>query len=117
MDSSSNHLEEIIQKLKEYAEVRLNLFRLRAIHKFSGFMATVVTTLFFLVFFGAILLCITIGAAFLLGEFLGKTYLGFFALAGIYLVIAIILYIKRDSLIRKPIHNKLIQELADEDIL
>ncbi|MDE3213740.1 MAG: phage holin family protein [Bacteroidota bacterium] len=117
MDQSSNHLEEFFQKLKEYVEVRLNLFKLRAVHKISGFMSYVVSTMVFLVLFGAILLCVTIGVALLLGELLGKTYLGFFAVAVLYLIVTLILYVKRDTLLRKPIQDKLIQELSEEEIL
>jgi ABC-type uncharacterized transport system fused permease/ATPase subunit len=117
MEHLTNNLEEIFQKVKEYAEVRFDLFRLKAISKLAGFMSYIVTTLFFMVFFGAILLCITLGAALWLGELFGKTYLGFFGVAGIYLVIAIILYIKRETLIRKPMSDRLIKELSEEDIL
>ena len=43
MDSKPTTVEELFQKLKEYADVRLDLFKLKSVNKISGFMSSVIT--------------------------------------------------------------------------
>jgi hypothetical protein len=75
----------------------------------AGIMVAVV--FFFFIVFGSIAL------AFGLGDWLGKTWAGFLVVAGLYLLIAIVVWAARAKLIRLPIMNALIQQLfkADDD--
>lgn len=113
MESKPTNVEELYQKLREYADVRLNLFKLKSINKVSAIMASIVTIIVLIILFGAILLCITIGAGFLIGEWVGKVYYGFFIVGGIYLIIGLVIYSMRDKLIKTKVSNKLIKELID----
>lgn len=113
MESKPTNVEELYQKLREYAEVRLNLFKLKGINKASGLMSSVITMIVVFILFGTVLLCITIGAGFLIGEWTGKVYYGFFIVGGIYLIIGLVLYSMRNKLIKTKISNKLIKELID----
>ena len=113
MEGKPTNVEELFQKLKEYADVRLNLFKLKSISKASGFMSSVVTTVILVILFSAVLLCITIGASLLIGAWVGKAYWGFFIVGGIYLIIGLVIYSKRDKLIKTKVSNKLIKELID----
>jgi hypothetical protein len=47
-----------------------------------------------------------------LGELLGETYYGFFSIALLYLVIALLLYIFKNEWIKKPISNFVIDQLV-----
>ncbi len=113
MESKPTNVEELFQKLKEYADTRLALFKLKGINKVSGFMSTVLTMLVLVLLLFAILFCITIGAALVIGAWVGKTYCGFFIVAGIYLIIVLVLYSMRGKLIKGPVSNKLIKELMN----
>ncbi len=106
-------MEELFEKLKDYADTRINLFRLKSINKASGLMSSVITMVILSVFFFLVLLCITIGAAILIGEWTGKVYCGFFIVAGIYLIIGLVFYFMRDKWLRAPVSNKLIKEIID----
>ena len=113
MESKPTNVEELFQKLREYAEVRLDLFKLKSINKISGFMSAVVTMIILITLFSAVLLCITIGAALLIGAWIGRAYYGFFIVGGIYLILGLVIYSMRDKLIKTKVSNKLIKELID----
>jgi hypothetical protein len=113
MENTNNSVEELLEKLKEYADIRINLFKLKSIDKISGFTATLMTSLILVILLSGVLICLTIGLALLIGSLLGKTYLGFFILGGIYIIIGLVFYSKREKLIKTPVSNKLIKELVD----
>ena len=113
MEGKPTNVEELFQKLKEYGDVRLNLFKLKSINKFAGFMSLAMTSIVLIIIFSVILLCITVGAALVIGELVGKIYCGFFIVGGIYLIIGLVIYSMRDKLIKTKISNKLIKELID----
>jgi uncharacterized membrane protein len=113
----TNSMEELFLKLKEYADVRLDLFRLKSTNKIAALMSFLISIVFFIIFFGMVLACLTVGLALLLGELLGKTYLGFFATAGLYIIVGIILYAKKDKFVKKPITDKIIKEFSEEDVI
>jgi hypothetical protein len=113
MEGKPTNVEELFQKLKEYADVRLNLFKLKSINKLSGFMSISITIVILIFIFSTVFLCITVGAALLIGEWVGKIYYGFFIVGGIYLIIGLVIYSMRDKLIKNKVSNKLISELTD----
>jgi hypothetical protein len=113
MENKPTNLEELFEKLREYADTRIDLFKLKSINKVSGFMSSVIASLVLVVILCSVLLCITIGAALLIGAWLGETYLGFFIIGVIYLITGLVLYSMRGKLIKAPISNKLIKELMD----
>ena len=111
MENESNNVEELFQKLRDYADTRLDLFKLKSINKVSGFMSSVISILILIILLSIVLMCITIAVALLIGAYLGKTYYGFFIVGGIYLIIGLILYSMREKLIKTPVINKLIREM------
>ena len=52
---------------------------------------------------------VNIGIGLWLGEILHKNYYGFFALAGIYLIIGLIFFAGRNTWLRTPIANSIIK--------
>ncbi|MEP6951425.1 MAG: phage holin family protein [Ginsengibacter sp.] len=113
MENKPTNLEELFEKLKEYADTRIDLLKLKSIQKVSGFTSSVLTGLILLVILSTVLLCITIGLALLIGWWIGITYLGFFIVAGIYIIIGLVLYSQRGKLFKIPISNSLIKKLID----
>jgi hypothetical protein len=113
MESNPTTIEELFQKLKDYADVRLDLFKLKSINKMSGFMSSIMTMIILVAIFSAVVLCITIGLALLVGSWLGNAYYGFFIVGGIYLIAGLVIYSLRDKLIKNKVSDKLIQELID----
>jgi hypothetical protein len=113
MDNKPANLEELFEKLRDYAETRVDLFKLKSIHKISGFMSSLIASLVLVILLCTVLLCITIGLALLIGAWIGSYYAGFFIVGALYLIIGLVFYSMRGKLIKTPISNKLIKELID----
>ncbi len=113
MEDKATGLEELFNKAKDYAETRLDLYKLIVIKKVTAFFSTFVTMIILLMILFTIILCISIGAALLLGAWLGASYYGFFIIAAVYLIIGLVLYSMRGSLLKNSVSNKLIKEMVD----
>lgn len=108
--------EELAENIKEYVNARIESVKLSAAEKSSAVIANVIAGLvvagvffFFIVFAG-------MSVAFLLGEWIGKTWAGFLIVAGLYLLIGIVVWSAREKIIRLPVMNALIKQLfRDED--
>jgi len=113
MENNTSNLEELFDKVKDYADTRINLFKLKAINKVSSFLSTLVSTLILIAILILVIFCITVAVALLIGEWIGSAYLGFFIVAGIYIVIGLIIYSARTKFLKEPISNTLLKELID----
>ena len=58
---------------------------------------------------------LNIGIALLIGDLLGKIWLGFFALTGFYGVVALVVYLLRNYLIKKAVKNSVIKILLKDE--
>ena len=110
MEENLNGLETLIEKAAVYGKTSIELIRLQAVDKTSDKISSFTPGVVLCVITSCFLFLINIGAALWLGEVIGKTYYGFFALAGFYAVVACIFrlfFFKRtkrffyDLLIRK----------------
>ncbi len=113
MENKSTNVEELFQKLTDYAETRIDLFKLKTIDKVSGYMSSAITICLLAVLFLTLLFCITVGVALVIGEWTGEAYYGFFIVGGIYLILGLVFYSMRKKWLKVPISNRLIKELFD----
>jgi hypothetical protein len=113
MENKPTSVEELFYKLKDYADTRLNLFKLKAINKISSFMSTLIVSVFLIVLLFLVLICITVGLGLLIGSWLGNAFWGFFIMAAIYIIIGLVLYSSRNKLLKQPVSDRLIKELID----
>jgi hypothetical protein len=106
LEELKENVDNIQENTKAYIETSL------AYYKLLGFkVAMKSTTLmvkFFLIAFCLmiVLLFISIAGAFVFGEMLNSYPLGFLSVAGIYLVLAILLYFIKDRIVEGPILAK-----------
>ncbi len=113
MENQTTSIESLIDKLRNYGETRLELIKLKAINKSSGFVSVIVTYLVVIIILVCCFLFINIGIALLLGELLGKLYYGFFIVAAFYAVAGMILFKLKDKWIKTPVINMMLKELSD----
>jgi len=106
-------MEELFQKLRDYIEVRFELFKLKSINKGAGLLSASITIVILIIFFSACLMCLSVGGALLIGQLIGKSYAGFFIMGGLYLIIGLIFYSMRHKLVKTKVTNKLIKEFID----
>ena len=108
MNKSLNNDDNILEKALHYVQTSLELYQLKTIQKAAAIGSSLVSSLFIFTFIWIAFLIANIGLALWLGEVLGKSYLGFLCSAGLYLVLALIVYSGRKSLILKPFENFLL---------
>lgn len=112
MENKPTSVEELFYKLKDYGETTLDLYKLKAINKVSGFLSNLIVGLLLIVLLFLVLVCITIGLGLLIGSWLGNI-LGFFIMAAIYIIIGLVLFSGRKKILKEPVANNLIKELID----
>ncbi len=106
-------VELLLERIRNYIETRLDLFKLKAIDKSSGVISTVISlTIVFLILLITIIL-VNIGLALIIGEWLGKLWYGFMIMAGLNALIAILIYVLRNKWIKTPVSNSMIKNLLD----
>ena len=115
MSNSFEKWEGLSGHVKEYINTRVELTKLQIAEKtslvVSQLIAGAIVALFFLLF----LIFGSIAGAWALSTWLGKPYLGFLIVAGIYLVLGIIVWAGRGRLLRFPIMNAIIKQLRRKD--
>lgn len=113
MENQSTPVESLIDRVKSYVETRIDLLRLKAIDKSSSFLSLLLSMIVVILVSFISVMMISVGLALLLGDWLGKSYYGFFIVGGIYLITGLVLYSMRDKLLRSPIANSMIKNLMD----
>ncbi len=111
MEPNISTIDSLFQKAGEYVDTRVDLLKLKAIDKSSDVASSLLSRLaiIMIVLFFAILL--NIGIALVLGEMLGKTYYGFFIMAGFYGITGLVFYSFRNKWLKAPISNLMIKKL------
>lgn len=109
-------IEVLFDKVESYTKTTLELYRLRAIDKITDVFATIASSLIIAVIIALFFILISIGLALYLGELLGKSYYGFFALSGFYALIALIIAMNRRAWLEIKLNDFLINQIfKDKD--
>lgn len=113
-DKKEKGIEDIFSDAKEYVDIRVEHIRLTAVEKGAKIFADLITN-------GAVILCFML--AFLFGTFtlalflsdvLGSYTRGFGCVAGIYIVLAIIVYLTKDKFMEPGLINLFIRKYFDK---
>ena len=113
MENKTTNVEELFYKLKDYADTRMDLFKLKAISKVSGILSSIISAVVLVLILFMVLICITVGLSLLIGSALGHIWLGFLIMAGIFIIIGLIMFMSRSKLLKTPISNKFIKDFVD----
>jgi hypothetical protein len=107
-----NKLEKMFTDIKEYAETRLDIVVLDAQDKATHVISSIASAAIMGTLGLLILMFLSIGAAWSLGEYLESPSIGFFSVAGFYLLVALILFLNREKWIKLPIINSIIKKIT-----
>lgn len=107
-------IERLFEKVESYVKTTLELYRLKAIDKITDVFATIACSMIIGVIIALCFILLSLGLALYLGELLGKSYYGFFALGGFYGLVAIIMAMNRKEWIEININNFLIKQIFKE---
>lgn len=114
MENVFTTVEEIAIDIKEYINNRIAGMKLSVAEKTSQVLANLWAGMIVIMVFFFFMIFAGIALSFGLGEWIGKTWAGFLVVAILYLLIGMIVWTARGRLLRKPIMNKLIQQLFND---
>ena len=113
MDEQTGLIESLIEKGEQYGKTTLELLKLKTLDKSADVASNLVSWLIVFIFAVLFFLILNIGVALWLGELLGKSYYGFFIVAGFYALLALIFSIFRKQLIKNPVNNSIIEQVLE----
>jgi len=115
MEKTFAKAEELVDSVKEYINNRIDAVKLSAAEKGSAIAANLLAGIFVALILFLFIIFAGIAVAFVLGEWMGKMWLGFLLVAGLYLLLAIMVWATRGRIIRLPVMNGLIKQLFSGD--
>jgi uncharacterized membrane protein YgcG len=107
--------EELIDHVKEYVNNRIDAAKLQAAEKSSKMLsnaiaiAVVAAIMLVFVIFGSM------AAAFALSAWMGPMYSGFLVVGATWLVLALLILVSRENILRTPIMNKMLHEMFRDE--
>ncbi|MDQ6757963.1 MAG: phage holin family protein [Bacteroidota bacterium] len=113
MENQSTSIETLIERVKSYVETRIDLLKLKAIDKSSSFLSLLITMIVVILIALIFFIFLNIGIALYLGDLLGKSYFGFFIIAGFYIIAGLVIFSLRVKLLKTPIINAMIKKLVE----
>lgn len=112
-------LKEVIRILfsdvKKYLDLKLDYYKLEIIETIVLLSSKVFAVLLLMIVFPIVIIFLSFGAAFYLGELFDSLYLGFFAIGGILLLLGIIILIFKNSILIRPLMKSLISSFFNSD--
>ena len=105
-----NLIESLFANVKGYVEDRLELFKLKLVDKVSSIVSSVLSGLVLFLFFIIFFIVFNIGIALLVGDLLGKFYLGFLIVAAFYALAGLVLFIGRNFFFKAVISGMIIKK-------
>ncbi len=92
MENNTKLIESLMERVADYGKTSYELVKLKSIEKISDIVSSFLSNFVVLVFILSFMLFVNLGLALWLGEILGKTYFGFFAVAAFYGITGIFVY-------------------------
>src|SRR3954453_9840050 len=100
---TSTLIESLFGKTTAYTTTQLELYKLKAVDKTSTVVSSVALGISLFVVFFIFFVVLNIGIALLIGDLVGKAYLGFLILAAFYAIVGLVLFFNRDKIFKTPI--------------
>lgn len=108
METTASVIENLFEKGEAYGKTSLELAKLKSLETTTHVVTSLVSRISVILMISLFALVLNIGIALMLGEFLGKSYYGFFIVAAFYLVAGLVLHFFLLKWIKKPVSNLII---------
>ena len=110
MEERKELVEELFERAEAYFKINVEIAKLRAADKLATGVSSFATVLLLFLFFSFFYLMVNVGIAVWLGKSMGQQN-GYFVVAGFNGALALIIYLFRDSLVKKPIIKAIISQI------
>jgi len=109
--TAGENISALFETVKDFGETNIDLIKLKAAGKAGEIVSSAVAAIVIVIIMLLFIIILSIGIALLLGDLLGKSFYGFFALAGLYLIIGLILNSMKEKWFKNPIANLMIKKM------
>lgn len=113
MENKANYIEPLIESAEHYGRTSYELIRLKTIYKTADVASSLVSRGAAILLISMFSVIVNIGIALWLGDLLGKSYYGFFCVAGFYAIISFVLYFFMHKSIKKNVSNSIILQMLN----
>ena len=111
MEEQQVDIDNLLSDAGDYIETRTTLWKLKAIESLSDVSGELVSGMGMIVISSFVIIIFSIGFSLLIGDWVGKSYYGFFIVGGINTIIGLILYARRGQWLKEPFSNMLIKKI------
>lgn len=113
MEEKILYIEPLLIKAETYGKTSYELIKLKAVDKTSDVLSTAVSRGVVILILSIFIVMINIAIALWLGDLLGKSYYGFFCVAGFYAILGFILYFYMHAWIKQRVNNSIISQMLN----
>jgi hypothetical protein len=117
MNDNVTHIEMLFEKAEEYSKTTIELLKLKAIRKSADVVSSLISKAVITISVALSIFILNIGVALWLGKLTGESYYGFFIVAAVYILIALLVYTYRNAWIKTPMKNSFIAKMVNEKLL
>lgn len=110
MEDNAKLVASLLEKATDYGKTTYELSKLKLLETTTIVVPSLASKLIVTIMFSLFALILNIGLALFLGELLGKSYYGFFIVAGFYLIMGIIMFFFLHKWIKKPLSELIIKQ-------
>ena len=114
MEEEKSNFGNLVDHVKEYVETSIDLMKTDAVDRISNGASSAATAIILGLTGVFFLLFASVGCASFIAYKTESTTIGFFSVAGFYLIISVIIYVSREKWIKIPIVNAILKILTDD---
>jgi hypothetical protein len=107
----ANHFESLLSKAGDYAETKVELLKLKVADKTSDTVSDAAAMIVMIIFVLFFIFILSIALALLIGEWLGKSYYGFFVMSAVYGIATLIFRSNQKAFVKEPVSNFIINKI------
>jgi hypothetical protein len=111
MQDQRHDIDTLLSDAGDYLETRTNLWKLKAIESLADVSGELVSGLGMIGIVAFVVMLFSVGLALLIGDWLGKSFYGFFIIGGAYLIFGLVCFIRRGRWLKEPFGNMLIRKI------
>ena len=116
MEEKSTNLEVLFERGMEYTRTSIALFKMKSVERISELVSKFAVVLIFVVIALLFFLNLNIGIAILIGDSLGKIWLGFIIVSGFYVFIGLLFYIFKETLLKRKISDSIVSQMMGDEL-
>ncbi len=111
MESTFDQIGDLVNKARDIAETKAEIFKLKAAHKVSLTLSSIITIVAISFIAVIILMVLSVGVAVLIGQKMEDMSMGFFIVGGFYLLVGLFLFVFRKKILATPLSNLIIDKM------